>query len=262
MDLSIAENEFLNYVKNYDSTNFQIKRKISHSLRVMELCKQIAESLNFSEDKIQIATLIGLLHDIARFEQFTKYQTFNDAKSFDHGDYGVEILKKDNYIRKFIEDDTYDDIIFTAIQNHNKFQVAENLSEQELIFSKIIRDADKLDILYQEVSIPWYNSEEDLKQIKDIKITGKHLTPFIEKRSVNRTLDLSENENKYIKHLLVCLGFVFDINFKESFKILNEKNYINIILDMFDFNDEESKKNVEKIRKILNEKIINENCSN
>ena len=42
----------------------------------------------------------------------------------------------------------------------------------------------------------WYNSEEDLKQIKDIKITGKHLTPFIEKRSVNRTLDLSENENK------------------------------------------------------------------
>lgn len=261
MDLTIAKNEFLNYVKNYDSTNFQIKRKISHSLRVMELCKQIAESLNFSEEKIQIATLIGLLHDIARFEQFTKYQTFNDAKSFDHGDYGVKILKKDVFIRKFIEDDTYDDIIFTAIQNHNKFQVAENLSEQELIFSKIIRDADKLDILYQAVSIPWYNSEEDLTQIKNIKITSKHLTPFIEKRSVNKFLDLNESETRYIKHLLTCLGFVFDINFNESFRIIKEKDYINTLLDMFDLNDEESKKNIEIIRKILNEKIVNWNSS-
>ena len=40
----------------------------------------------FSAKEIELAGLIGLLHDIARFEQFTKYQTFNDRLSFDHGD--------------------------------------------------------------------------------------------------------------------------------------------------------------------------------
>lgn len=256
MDLTIAKNEFLNYVKNYDSSNFQIKRKISHSLRVMELCTQIAKSLNLSDEQIDIATLIGLLHDIARFEQFTKFKTFNDSKSFDHGNFGVEILKKNNYIRKFIEDDKYDDIIFKAIQNHNKFRVDDSLSEQELIFANIIRDADKIDIIYQATCITWTNSVDVIHKIENIKITEQHLNPFIEQRPVNRMLDLPNAEHD-LKHLLTMLGFVFDINFGESFKILKEKNYMNIIIDRFDFKDNETRENIEKIRKIVNEKIIN-----
>ena len=37
--------------------------------------------------------VIGLLHDIGRFEQEAQYHTFNDFKSMDHGDYGAEYLK-------------------------------------------------------------------------------------------------------------------------------------------------------------------------
>ena len=36
--------------------------------------------------------LIGLLHDIGRFEQVKVYDTFSDIDSIDHADYGVEIL--------------------------------------------------------------------------------------------------------------------------------------------------------------------------
>ena len=31
-----------------------------------------------SEEEIEVATLIGLLHDIARFKQYTEYQTFKE----------------------------------------------------------------------------------------------------------------------------------------------------------------------------------------
>ena len=178
MDLNVSKQEFLNYVANYDANNSHIKRKIDHSLRVMQISKKIAENLELSQEEINISTLIGLLHDIGRFEQMKVYKTFNDEKSIDHGDLGVEILQKNNYIRKYIEEDKYDKIIYTAIRNHNKFQIEEGLKEKESLFSKIIRDADKLDILYQGTCITWANS---VKEIENEKILKENIKPFIQK---------------------------------------------------------------------------------
>ena len=253
MDITIAKNEFLSYVKKYDSSNFQIKRKISHSLRVMKLSTQIAKSLELTQEEIDLATLIGLLHDIARFDQFTKYQTFNDSKSFDHGAYAVKMLKDNNYIRKFIKDNKFDNIIYTAIYNHNKFKIEENIDRKSLLFCKIIRDADKLDILYQATCITWADPAEVTK-MENIKVRSQHIQPFIEKRPVNRLKDLNQGE-RHLNHLLINLGFVFDINFKESYKILKEKDYMNVIIDRFDFKDAETRKNIEKIRNMVNEEI-------
>ena len=71
MDLEKAQKEFIKYTENYDLRDSNIIRKQLHSIRVMELSEKIAKRLNLSKEKIEIATLIGLLHDIARFEQYT-----------------------------------------------------------------------------------------------------------------------------------------------------------------------------------------------
>ena len=153
IDLEKAKKEFLKFTENYDLRNKDILRKQKHSLRVMEISKQISNELKLNEEEIQISALIGLLHDIARFEQRKLYETFHDTKSFDHGDYGEKILEKD--IRKYIETNQYDKIIKTAVRNHNKFKIEDGLSEKENLFSKIIRDADKLDIFYEAVEMFW-----------------------------------------------------------------------------------------------------------
>lgn len=254
MDLQKAKHEFFQYVTNYDINNFHIKRKLDHSLRVMKISKSIAKNLKLNQEDQDIATIIGLLHDIARFEQFTKYQTFSDSKSFDHGAYGVEILKYNNYIRKYIEEDKYDDLIYKAIKNHNKFQIEEGLSEGELLFTKIIRDADKLDILYQSTFVTWKNSLEDTEKIEESKITEEDIKPFIEKRSVNREKDL-KNAGYHMTHLLTQLGFVFDINFKITYEILHEANYMNQIINRFNFKDQQTKDLIEQVRKIVNNYI-------
>lgn len=93
IDLEHAKDEFLNYTKKYDLSNENIKRKQLHSLRVMQISENIARSLNLNEEGVTLAMLIGLLHDIARFEQYTQYQTFKDFISFDHGDYALKILE-------------------------------------------------------------------------------------------------------------------------------------------------------------------------
>ena len=85
VDINNAQKFFLEYVQNYDLNNENIKRKEQHSLRVMAISKKIAEELKLSEKEIKLATLIGLLHDIGRFEQYTKWKTFSDKISTNHG---------------------------------------------------------------------------------------------------------------------------------------------------------------------------------
>ena len=244
INIEKAESEFNNYVKNYDLNNENINLKFHHSHRVKQIAEEIAKSLNLSEEEIKLAKLIGLLHDIARFEQYTRYHTFSDLKSIDHGDYGIEILKQNNYIRNFIDIDEYDNIIFKAIKNHNKFKIEESLSEKELLFSKIIRDADKLDIFYEGAEIFWTKSEE-IKEINNSKITDKVLNDFYNYFLIDR----KEIETK-ADGIISFIGFLFDINFKYDFEVLKKEDYINKILDKFTFCDEKTAEQMKKIRTI------------
>ena len=88
MDINMenAKEEFIKYTENYDLTDENLDGKQKHSLRVMQISEEIARDLKLNQEEIKLAALIGLLHDIARFEQYTKYKTFRDLDSIDHGD--------------------------------------------------------------------------------------------------------------------------------------------------------------------------------
>ena len=64
--------EFRKHYENYDIEETAIKRKYYHSLRVMDLSILIAKYLGLNNKDITLASFIGLLHDYARFEQWTK----------------------------------------------------------------------------------------------------------------------------------------------------------------------------------------------
>ena len=163
IDLEKAENEFIAYTKKFDLENKRLKGKQEHSLRVRDISKRIAENLQLDNKEIQLATLIGLLHDIARFEQYTQYGTFRDRESVDHGDLGVEILKKNDYMKKYIENEEDIHILYFAIKNHNKYQIETGLNDRENQFCKIIRDADKIDIFYEASEI--FYTEKEIEEI-------------------------------------------------------------------------------------------------
>ena len=92
INLENARKEFLEYTKQYDNQVPAIQRKIEHSLRTMDVMKDLAENLKLSEENVKLASLIGLLHDIGRFEQWKRFETYVDLVSIDHGDMGVYIL--------------------------------------------------------------------------------------------------------------------------------------------------------------------------
>lgn len=249
IDLKQAEKSFLKETEKYDLTNENIKRKQLHSLRVRDYARKIAKELDLTDKQIDIATRIGLLHDIGRFEQYQKFKTFWDLKSVDHGDLGVEILKENNKIREFIEEADYDSSILTAIKNHNKYQIEEGLDPETLIFCKIIRDADKLDIFYEGAELFW---KDMIEKINQTKITDEIMELVKEEKSIQRKKVKSDEE---IDSIITFVMMVYDLNFKESFVILKEADYINQIISRFDLKDLESKKRLEAIRIQINEFI-------
>ena len=148
IDIEKAKDAFKEYVKNYDPEDKQVKLKIEHIERVSQLAKNMAEELKLSEEDIALAELIGLLHDIGRFEQIRIYHTFIDKKSINHGELGAKVLFEEGLIRKFIETDEFDEIIRLSIINHNRDDIEEDLTERQLLHAKLIRDADRTDIFY------------------------------------------------------------------------------------------------------------------
>ena len=247
IDLEKCKEEFIKYTEKFDLEKEGIKRKQLHSLRVMEDSQKIAKALNLSKEEIELASLIGLIHDIGRFEQYSRNNTYLNEMLLDHANLGAKVLLENDYIKKYIDDEHYIPIIITAIKNHNKFKIEKILSEEGLLFSKIIRDADKLDIFYVAENIFW-NNQKEKENVESSKISIKIEQQFKVEKQVKK---LGNERNDTVDGLLILLSYIYDINFKETLEIIEKEGYVNKILNRFDFKDEETKNKMKNLREIL-----------
>ena len=195
----MLEEQFERYISNYDLNDPDIELKYKHSYRVMQLQEKYAKLLNYSKEDIEIAKVIGLLHDFGRFEQLRVYHTYDDNVSVDHADYSVEQLFKKNEIEKYGINKEWYPIIEYAIKNHNKPELEPCTDERTLMHAKLIRDTDKIDILY-------LLSEMNLKSTKQ-PITKEVLDAVKEKRLV-----IKKDRKNLNDHIVTKFCFVYDIN--------------------------------------------------
>ncbi len=149
-DKNRIKNTFKDYTDKYDPSDVKISLKIDHTYRVAENAKIIAKDLGLDENGVFLAFCMGMLHDFGRFEQVRQYGTFIDRKSVDHAELGADLLFHDGYIRSFFDETDLDaqtaSLIEKVIRLHNKLALPEDLTETEILFCNIIRDADKIDI--------------------------------------------------------------------------------------------------------------------
>ena len=103
IDRERVKNTFAEYTSGYNATDQKIKLKIDHTYRVAELCELIASDLKLDEYETDVAWLTGMLHDVGRFEQIKRYNTFNDAQSVDHANFGADLLFKEGLIDTYVD---------------------------------------------------------------------------------------------------------------------------------------------------------------
>ena len=58
-----------------------------------------------------------------------------------------------------------------------------------------------------------------------------------------------------MEEMIMILGFTFDLNFKYSYEIMYKEDYINKIINRFNFKNEETRKKIEIIRNEINNYI-------
>ncbi len=256
IDLVKAENAFKEYLANYDLEDGSIKLKVTHTYGVVNLSEYISKNLNLSKEDIELAKLIALLHDIGRFEQVKCTSNFSDSKSFDHAIYGVKILFEDGLIRKFINDDSYDEIIFKAIINHNKFKIEDGMNQRELLHAKIIRDADKLDNFRVKETEKFENifpGVFDEKTLGAEGISDKVFDDFLECKLIKL-----DDRKTQIDYWICIIAFIFDLNFNISLDFIEKKNYVDILVDRIKYQNTDTKEKMEIIRKCAKEYLKSE----
>ena len=266
IDRKKVKNVFKKYTDNYDISDEKIKLKVDHTYRVATLSERIARSLGLGDDDTNLAWLIGMLHDIGRFEQLKNYGTFSDAESIDHAHYGVELLFEDGLIEKFASENaakdlkgTKDlketavksenkeketkeiselDILRTAIWNHSAYRVEEGLTDRVKMFCNIIRDADKIDILKVNYDVTLeVIYDVTTEELKNSGVTDEVMKAFMEHHAVLRSLKKTPIDN-----LVGHAALVFELVYNESFKIVKEQGYIEKMLSYVSDNQDTVKK--------------------
>lgn len=237
---------FADYVENYNSRDEKVRLKIEHTYRVSKLCESIANSLKLSGKDVDLAWLLGILHDVGRFEQLKNYGTFIDAQSIDHAMYGAEILFKQGKIRDYIEDNAEDELIKTAVAYHSAYRLPEGLDERTKLFCQILRDGDKIDILKVNVEFPLeeiYNVTTE--ELRTCRVSEPVMEAFREGHAVLRSLKKTPADN-VVGHI----SLIYELVYPKSLELVIEQGYINQLMD-FKSDNQETEKQFEQIRKIM-----------
>jgi hypothetical protein len=223
--LAELESGFIEYANRFltddplFSRNIILKRE--HSLRVRRESTEIVRSLDISGHDCFITEVAGLFHDVGRFEQYTRHRTFVDLKSEDHGQLGIAVLNELNFLDGFDAKDA--EHILTAVSSHNRRTIPAEVSGRELLMSRVVRDADKLDIMH--VLLDYYRHPETNDTVTlDLEDSPAISEPII--RSVKCRESVAMRDLRTVTDFKIAqLGWVYDLNFPRSFQIYLERGY-------------------------------------
>ena len=247
IDRQRVKEQFASYTRNYDPEDTKIALKIAHTYRVADNCEQIAKSIGLTDEEVEFAWLSGMLHDIGRFEQVKRYNTFIDSESVDHAEFGADLLfGKDMLIADYIDDRDWDAMLEIVIRQHNKYRMDETISGKTLVFCNILRDADKVDIFRVNVETPMeeiYNVTEDV--LLTSGVSEKVMEQVRERHAINR--DIMESP---VEHLIGHIALTFELVYEKSRELAKEQGYV---LKMFEFptRNESTKRALAETRTLL-----------
>ena len=224
---------FADYVKTFHSADPEIQQNINikkeHTIRVCSEIIDIAQSLGLNREELRLAKAIALLHDVGRFEQYDRYGTFSDLNSENHAVLGIKILNENNILKGI--DQSTQELILCAIFHHNRIELPKRTTEACLFFTKLLRDADKLDIwrvltnYYCNKNIP-RNESIELGLPDTPEISGKVCQELMAGKPIKEEHLKSLNDFK-----LLLIGWVYDVNFPRTFQLIRERGYLEMIRD-------------------------------
>jgi len=219
---------FLSYVSGFTSPepekNRMFTAKKEHTVIVCREIGQMGREMHLDRDGIILARIMGLFHDVGRFEQAQRFGTFADRFSLDHGKLGEQILRENHVLRKL--DRGQQKLVFKAVRYHNRKELPLVEDEATIFFTGLLRDADKLDI-YRAV---WNKLAGDEQfgtgsPSRAGPCRGGCSQQVLQSLENGRTVDAEEVKSD-TDHRLFLISWVYDINYPQTARRLLTRRYI------------------------------------
>jgi hypothetical protein len=221
-----------------DQRNIAIKQDHTHQVCLNTL--RIAEDLGLIAPEARLSEAIALLHDVGRFSQYEQYKTFDDSISVNHAALGVKVLLKNNVLGGLPKHEQ--EIIVRSVSLHNVFTLPEKLDEQSLLFARLIRDADKLDIL--RVVIEYFEQDEGNRAeavALGLPDVPEEYSPAVLACLVRGEMARKDALTTLNDFKLLQLAWLYDLNFTCSLRMVVERDYIRKLAEMLPRNKEISR---------------------
>jgi len=205
-----------------DNRNYRVKE--IHTRHVCENMAILTGSMGLSDGERLTAEAIALFHDVGRFEQYRRFSTFRDDISINHGTLGVRVLTENNVLSSIAPEERR--TILQGVAIHNVYRLPGNIGGGDLLFARLIRDADKLDIW--RVFVEFYRQPEEERAsaaglgFPDLPGCSPEVLECLRNREMVR-LSAVKSLNDF---KLLQLSWVFDLNFPASFRIALERGLI------------------------------------
>ena len=207
----------------YVNANLQLKQE--HTQRTSREIVLLARELGLDDDETRIAELIGLLHDIGRFPQFARYRTYSDPRSVNHCRLGVQVLRDEGVLdvltsegRRWVE---------TAVGLHGRKSLPSALNGRALLFTRLIRDADKIDIFRIVVENYKQYREDPEGFLLEVELPDvPEYSPEVLEAILNEELVDSAQLRTLNDAKLCQLGWIYDLNFTASLRRIDRCGFL------------------------------------
>jgi hypothetical protein len=223
---------FEDYTSHFHCPDAEIEKniilKLAHTYRVCENITVIARSLGMKEEDVAIAKALALFHDVGRFEQLRGFGSFNDSLTVDHALLGLKVINSSGVLSILPKKER--NLIRKSIWHHNKYQIPVTEKAEVTLFSKLIRDADKLDILgivtqHFETRDQHPNQALDFGQTDELGLTEEVVADILQERMVRIAALKTLGDMR-----LMYSSWIFDINFPITLAYVKERGYLERLL--------------------------------
>jgi putative nucleotidyltransferase with HDIG domain len=227
VDFKKFETIFENYVNKFieksdgdEARILNFTNKKIHSYHVRDNIIKIAKEEHLDVD-MHIVEFIGLFHDIGRFYQYDKYETFNDANSQDHAKLSIKVLEDEGIIKLIdYEDRAY---VVDSILMHNYKDLPKIKDKKMYIYSTLLRDADKLDG-FRSISI-YERENKKLAYFKN-KSDDPIISDYVYDSIMNKKSVYKYDLKTVLESQVVSLGYITsDIIYDATLREIKNNNY-------------------------------------
>ena len=200
----------------------------THSLRVVANILLLAKVVLQNDEERRIAEIIALFHDLGKAAMFVQGTESPTNIQRDHAALSVKMIQQMDFYRKLTPE--IQPIVLKSIESHNKSKLPKLDNEQQTIFARLLRDADKLDIY--DSSYRFFKEKYGVQPLMTFDLVNhQEVSEKILKTIQTGKMALVEDMRTMNDYKLLLLSMAFDLNFKYTFRIMSEKQYIQKIYE-------------------------------